>query len=122
MLFRSGYPFIHALDTVRGIAHCVGLPLRNQRGIYNLVLSLHGQTLAVHWRSGRKWLTLDTASWRLASAAGGYRWSWVGPSAGATVFALTAALLLPRRRRRKTAELDRELDELLQGTERTVAA
>src|SRR6266567_3755644 len=22
----GGYPFIHALDTVRGVAHCVGLP------------------------------------------------------------------------------------------------
>ena len=22
----GGYPFIHALDTVRGVAHCIGLP------------------------------------------------------------------------------------------------
>lgn len=49
----GGYPFVHALDTVRGVAHCVGIPLTNQRGIYNLVLGLHGSTLSVHWRSGR---------------------------------------------------------------------
>ena len=24
----GGYPFIHALDTVRGVAHCIGVPLR----------------------------------------------------------------------------------------------
>ena len=50
----AGYPFIHALDTVRGVAHCVGLPMTNQNGIYNIVLALHGKTLLVHWRSGRR--------------------------------------------------------------------
>jgi len=119
----SGYPFIHALDTVRGVAHCVGLPLSNQNGIYNLALSLHGRKLAVHWRSGRGWLKLDTATWRLAPATAGNHWSWVGPGAGGAFLALTASLaLLLRRRRRAAAELERELDELLHETEPAVVA
>ena len=37
----AAYPFIHALDTKRGVAHCIQLPWeqgRNQNGLYNLVL------------------------------------------------------------------------------------
>ena len=83
----GGYPFIHALDTVRGVAHCVGLPLKNQNGIYNIVLSLRGRTLSVHWRSGRPFVNLDTASWRVTPAhRGGFDWWWL------TLAALPAAL------------------------------
>jgi hypothetical protein len=54
----GGYPFIHALDTVRGVAHCIRLPWeedRSQNGLYNLVLGVRdgGRTLAVDWKSGR---------------------------------------------------------------------
>jgi hypothetical protein len=64
----NGFPFVHALDTMRGVAHCVGLPWRGtQNAVYNLRLTLHGGSLAVHWLSGRPWLRLDTVSWRLAS-------------------------------------------------------
>jgi hypothetical protein len=60
-------PFIHALDTVRGVAHCIGLPLR-AGDQSNLVLALRNgdRTLAVHWLSGRPWYTVDTRSWQLA--------------------------------------------------------
>ena len=53
----GGYPFIHALDTVRAVAHCVGLPWAssNQGALSNAVLSLRGKTLAVHWTSGKSW-------------------------------------------------------------------
>lgn len=71
----SGYPFIHALDTVRGVAHCVGIPMTNQGGIYNLVLALHGKTLSVHWRSGRPFMNVDTSRWRVTPAhGGGFPW------------------------------------------------
>jgi hypothetical protein len=117
----GGYPFIHALDTVRGIAHCVGLPMSSQNGIYNLVLSLHGRTLAVHWRSGRAWLMLDTATWRLAPASDGFPWSWVAPGIGGALAALAATALVLRRRRH-SGELERELGELLREPERTGVA
>jgi len=73
----GGYPFIHALDTVRGVAHCVGLPMTNQNGIYNLVLALHGRTLSVHWRSGRRFLNVDTSTWRVSPAHAPFPWLWV---------------------------------------------
>jgi hypothetical protein len=107
----GGYPFIHALDTVRGVAHCVGLPLANQSGIYNLVLSLHGRTLAVHWRSGRRWLNLDTASWRLIPASGALPLPWIGLGAAGGLLTLSAAAVTIRRRREQ--ELDSELQQLL---------
>jgi len=72
---------------VRGVAHCVGLPMKNQNGIYNIVLSLHRRTLSVHWRSGRPFVNLDTASWRVTPAhRGGFDWWWL------TLAALPAAL------------------------------
>jgi hypothetical protein len=78
---QGGTPFIHALDTTRGVAHCIGIPWSSpdQGGLLNVVLTLHGDRLAVHWRSGRQWLDVDTASWRVSSAAGsGFPWGWLG--------------------------------------------
>jgi hypothetical protein len=69
-------PFIHALDTVRGVAHCIGLPLRAGDQT-NLVVGLRNddRTLAVHWLSGRRWLTVDTRTWRLSpDRGGGFPW------------------------------------------------
>lgn len=75
----GGYPFVHALDTVRGVAHCVGLPLQNQGGIYNLRLALHGTRLAVDWRSGRPFVDVDTTTWRVTPAhRGGFPWWAIG--------------------------------------------
>jgi hypothetical protein len=101
----GGTPFIHALDTVEGVAHCIGIPWgsTDQSGLGNIVLTLHGKQLAVHWRSGRSWLKVDTASWRISSAAGsGFPWRWLGLGLG--VLAGAAALLLLVRRRRIALE------------------
>ena len=118
----NGYPFVHALDTVRGVAHCVGLPIGNATALYNLVLSLHGGRLAVHWRSGRPFLNVDTATWRVTTASRGFTWLWPALAAGGALLALAAAaagaLLL--RRRRAGQELAEELDELLRLPEREV--
>jgi hypothetical protein len=76
----NGYPFIHALDTVRGVAHCIGLPLTQgeTNGVYNVVLALRGKTLVAHWRSGRPLLKVDTASWRVTRVTGGgFPWLWL---------------------------------------------
>jgi hypothetical protein len=98
----GGYPFIHALDTVRAVAHCIGLPFSssNQAPLANVVLSLHGTTLAVDRKSGKPWLSVDTATWRISQAesASAFPFLWIGGGlAGAVV--LAAAGLLYRRRR-----------------------
>lgn len=99
----GGYPFIHALDTVRGVAHCIGLPYTgDQGGMFNVVLALGrgDRTLAVHWKSGRPWLAVDTASFRIAYVhRAGYPWRWAGGAGGAAAVAVAALLVLQRRRR-----------------------
>lgn len=96
----SGMPFIHALDTVRGVAHCIDLPAN--RDLYDLVLSLRNddRTLAVHWRSGRPWKDVAVGSWEVSSPrAGGFPWAWVGAGiAGAVALLAAGALVLWRRR------------------------
>jgi hypothetical protein len=77
----GGTPFIHALDTARGVAHCIGIPWKSvdQGGLLNVVLTLHGDRLAVHWRSGKQWLDVNTATWRVSPASGpGFPWAWLG--------------------------------------------
>ena len=68
----GGFPFIHALDTVKGVAHCVGIPWaatdRDQTDVYNLVLSVHGKLLAVDWKSGGKFLSVNRSNWRVSKA------------------------------------------------------
>ena len=111
----GGYPFIHALDTVRGVAHCVGLPLQNQSGVGNLVLGLHGRTLSVHWRSGRPFVNVDTASWQVAPAHGGFDWWWL--SVAALPLAAAGMVMAGRRRRSRAAELDAVLADMLREAE-----
>jgi hypothetical protein len=61
----DNFAFVHALDTVRGVAHCVGLPVRN----VDALLSLQGSTL-----SAGKW-RIDTATWRVSRhRGGGFPW------------------------------------------------
>jgi hypothetical protein len=65
----GGYPFIHALDTVRGVAHCVGLPwtATDQSPVYDFRLSLQGASLAVNWQDGHTYRLVDTTSWRVST-------------------------------------------------------
>jgi hypothetical protein len=96
----GGYPFIHALDTVRGVAHCVGIPWKsttNQSALMNVRLTLHGSRLAVHWQSGRSWLNVDTKTWRVTPATGArFPWLWLGVGLG---LAAALAVVLLRRPR-----------------------
>jgi hypothetical protein len=64
----GGYPFVHALDTVRGVAHCVGLPWMsvNQNAIFDAKLALNGGRLAVQFADGRTWRTIDVRTWRVS--------------------------------------------------------
>jgi hypothetical protein len=105
----GGYPFVHALDTVRGRAHCIKLPWeedQSQNGLGNLVLQVRdsGRTLAVHWRSGRPWIDVAIGSWRISYPSGGAPWAWVGAAIGGALALLAAAVLFLRRRRREEVE------------------
>jgi hypothetical protein len=96
----GGYPFIHALDTVHAVAHCVGLPWTsaNQAPLGKAALSLHGTTLAVGLKDGKSWLNVSTATWKTSPArtAKGFPWLWVALGAAA---AALATLAVVRRRR-----------------------
>lgn len=108
------YPFVHALDTVRGKAHCIKLPWeddRNQDGLWNLVLGVRdgGRTLAVRWRSGRPWLRVAVGSWSISYPRAGFPWVWTGAGIGGGIALLAAgALLLWRRRDEKVQEHARQ--------------
>ena len=68
----GGYPFIHALDTVKGVAHCVGLPWPaydgSQNDVFNFSLTLgpQGKTLAVKWQGGAIYRYVNTTSWKVS--------------------------------------------------------
>jgi hypothetical protein len=64
----GGYPFIHALDTVRGVAHCVGLPwtASDQDPVSTFTLALKGRVLLVRWSDGRTWRSVDPRTWRVS--------------------------------------------------------
>jgi hypothetical protein len=65
----GGYPFIHALDTVNGVAHCVGLPWKatDQAAVYNFTLALKGKSLVVKRQDGRTWRLVNRTTWRVST-------------------------------------------------------
>jgi hypothetical protein len=100
----GGYPFVHALDTVDGVAHCIGLPFTGDQSVlFNMRLTLRdgGRTLAVHWRSGRPWVNVALGSWRISHPGSGFPWLWAGLGLGGGLALLAAAGLLLRRRLRE---------------------
>ena len=102
----NGEPFVHALDTVGAAAYCIDLP--NNRGLYNIVLSLrnHGRTLAARWRSGRPWLNVSVGTWEISYPHAGFPWEWAGAGIGGALLLVAVGGGLLRRRRRS-----QELDE-----------
>src|SRR5258706_3762312 len=104
----GGFPFVHALDTVRGVAHCIGLTWRgNQNGFYNMRVTLKDgdRTLAVHWLSGRRWLVVNTHSWRIAPDERGFPWLWIAVAIVGAVAVAAETMLLLRRGRREVARV-----------------
>jgi hypothetical protein len=64
----GGYPFVHALDTVRGVAHCIGVPWRgDQNEPWNMKLALNedARSLAVIRKSGT-FVSIDVSTWKIA--------------------------------------------------------
>jgi hypothetical protein len=100
----GGYPFVHALDTARGVAHCIGIPWRgDQNPLWRMRLSVRdgGRTLSLHWPSGREYLAIARGTWRISHPAAASRprpgsafpW-WIVGVAGAgalLLFALSRA-------------------------------
>jgi hypothetical protein len=111
----GGYPFVHALDTVRGVAHCIGIPWRgNQNPLWRLRLSLRdgGRTLSLHWPSGREYLAVTRGSWRTshpaaAAPGAGSAFPWWAVVAGAAVLLLLVVLRRTRYGLRARAALGR---------------
>jgi len=82
----GGYPFVHALDTALGRAHCIGLPWTGDQSIFSsMQLSLlhDGRTLAldVAWPGNRVPKTLpsfriDTRSYELLRPGSPHGFPW----------------------------------------------
>ena len=67
----GGTPFVHALDTVKGVAHCVGIPWpatdANQSEVYNFRLTLAGTKLAVRMGTGGDvYRFISTTNWKVS--------------------------------------------------------
>jgi hypothetical protein len=66
----GGFPFVHALDTVNSVAHCVGLPwpaTNSQQGaVFNYSLRLKGHMLAVRYQGGSVFRTINTTNWKVS--------------------------------------------------------
>jgi hypothetical protein len=98
----GGYPFVHALDTVNASAHCIGLPWTygKQDALLSMRMALidDESKLAVNWGSGKRWLAIDSGTWRITHpGSGGFAWRWPLLAAGALGLAVAAALLARRR-------------------------
>ena len=99
----GGYPFVHALDTVAGVAHCIGLPWTggDQGPLMRMRLKLtSGESkLAVNWANGKRWLAVDTRTWKITHpTATPFRWTWLGVAAVGALALLAVLVLLGRRR------------------------
>jgi hypothetical protein len=66
----GGFPFIHALDTVRGVAHCVGVPWpqsdSNQGRVFDFKLALRGKMLVIKAGSGLTYRVVNTTNWHVS--------------------------------------------------------
>jgi hypothetical protein len=66
----NNYPFVHALDTIKHTAICVGLPANwttDQSWIGNAKMDLTGGTLAIKTSSGNTRFLLDTRTYELST-------------------------------------------------------
>jgi hypothetical protein len=63
----SGFPFVHALDAVRGVAHCVGFasPSGNNSTVLEYTLAVKGGKLIVRTRGGVLYCVIDRTTWKV---------------------------------------------------------
>ncbi len=104
----GGYPFVHALDTVRGVAHCVGLPWTGAQtaiGAMRLTLRDRGRTLSLAVAPSRSSarapsFAIDTRTYAVsqpaASAPDRFPW-WTLGLLGLPLLVAAVAIALRRR-------------------------
>jgi hypothetical protein len=60
----GGFPFVHALDTVRGVAHCVGIAWRGDQGpLFDYRLEVRGNRLLVQHADRSLYRAIDRTTW-----------------------------------------------------------
>jgi hypothetical protein len=60
----SGFPFVHALDTVRGVAHCVGVGWKgSQDRLFDYRLAVQGNRLLVLRNDRSVYRVIDRTTW-----------------------------------------------------------
>jgi hypothetical protein len=62
----NGYPFVHALDTVAGVAHCVGFARTSPSGaVLEYKLGVKGNKLMIRTRGGVLYRVIDRTTWKV---------------------------------------------------------
>jgi hypothetical protein len=63
----GGYPFVHALDTVRGVAHCIGVAWQgtDQGPLMQFRLGINGRRLVVRNETGGPYRIIDRRTYRV---------------------------------------------------------
>lgn len=100
---NSGTPFLHALDTEAGTAHCVDLDaLKHVANPMMLRMSAGSDGGLTVTQRGHPLVTIDPATFAVASpsddASGGFPWTLVLATAVAGLAAVTLFVRSPRRR------------------------
>ena len=63
----GGFPFVHALDTVRGVAHCVGMAWEgSQNPLYHYRLGINGSRLLVMRGDGSVYRSINRTTWAVS--------------------------------------------------------
>ena len=63
----GGFPFVHALDTMKGVAHCVGFAWHgSQNGLTGYRLRVQGDRLLVLQPSGAVYRAIDRTTWAVS--------------------------------------------------------
>ncbi len=65
----GGVPFVHALDTVKAVAHCVGIraPSSDQSQLFGYKLAIKGGKLLVRTASGTVYRAIDRTTWKVTA-------------------------------------------------------
>jgi hypothetical protein len=62
----NGFPFVHALDTVAGVAHCVGFAATSPSGaLLDYKLGVKGNKLMIRSRGGVLYRVIDRTTWKV---------------------------------------------------------
>jgi len=65
----GGFPFVHALDTVNGVAHCVGFrwPSKDQNVVFNYTLTAKGAKVMIRRDNGTLYRVINRNGWKVTT-------------------------------------------------------